>query len=60
MAQVFWAPATQVGDLEEAPSSMLQPGPAIALVTIWAVNQQTEDRSVSLLSLTLSIQIFLK
>nr|XP_051678010.1 HAUS augmin-like complex subunit 2 isoform X2 [Oryctolagus cuniculus] len=42
-----WAPCHRVGDLEEAPSSWLQPDPTLTVVAFWGVNQQMEDSSVS-------------
>ncbi|XP_062054884.1 uncharacterized protein LOC133765283 [Lepus europaeus] len=42
MAQVL-VPCIHVGDADEAPGSWLQSGPALAIESIWEVNQQMED-----------------
>lgn len=55
----IWAPATDIQELDEAPGSSLQPGPALATVAISGVNQQMEDISLSPSS-SLSVTLFLK
>uniref|UniRef100_A0A5F9CT17 LHFPL tetraspan subfamily member 3 n=1 Tax=Oryctolagus cuniculus TaxID=9986 RepID=A0A5F9CT17_RABIT len=47
MAQVL-GPCTHMGEMDEAPGSLLWPGPALAVVTTWRVNHWPLDRSLSL------------
>lgn len=50
-----WGPAAQVGHLDEAPASCIQPAPALAMVATW-VNQQKDPLSFPpFLSLTPSL-----
>lgn len=41
-----WAPAFHTADLNGVPGSRLYPGPALATVIIWGVNQQIEHLSL--------------
>lgn len=38
-----WVPATHMGDPDWVPSSWFQPGPDLAVVSIWGVSQQIRD-----------------
>lgn len=40
-----WTPATNMGDVDEAPGFGLQPGPALAILEL---NQQMEDLALCL------------
>lgn len=42
-----WVPATQVGHLDGVPGSCLQPGPTLALASIWGVNKQMANGTLS-------------
>lgn len=43
-----WVPATQVGHLDGVPGSCLQPGPTLALASIWGVNKQMANGTLCL------------
>lgn len=43
-----WAPATHMGNLDEAPGSWLQLGPSLAILAVWGVDQRMKELSLSL------------
>lgn len=51
-----WA-CTPVGDLDEAPATWLQPGPALEVVAIWGGNKWTEKSLSVSLSISLSVRV---